>query len=177
MFVCLSVCLFRMAGQTAGPIETKLHCSHTHSCAPRECFWQGQCQGHSRMPARVTEVRNTRKATSSERSAHYVRTPAAATPSERNYSNEARRQRRRAASGAAASRTPSGGRVITASVDRYNLATCFPENGLKLLPPVVNVRCRRNFKRKSGVSTVNTHVRRVPGWKVAPERHAVKLLS
>ena len=43
------------------------------------------------MPARVTEVRNTRKATPSERSAHYVRTPAAATPSERNYSNEARR--------------------------------------------------------------------------------------
>ena len=29
MFVCLSVCLFRMAGQTAGPIETKLD-TRTH---------------------------------------------------------------------------------------------------------------------------------------------------
>jgi len=28
-YVCLSVCLFRMAGQTAGPIETKLD-THTH---------------------------------------------------------------------------------------------------------------------------------------------------
>jgi len=111
-YVCLSVCLFRIAGQTAGPIETKLDTrTHVHPGS----FWQGQCQGHSRMPARVTEVRNTRKATPSERSAHYVRTPAAATPSERNYSNEARRLRRRAASGAAVSRTPSGGRVIRAS--------------------------------------------------------------
>ena len=30
MFVCLSVCLFRMAGQTAGPIETKLD-TRTHA--------------------------------------------------------------------------------------------------------------------------------------------------
>ena len=31
MFVCLSVCLFRMAGQTAGPIETKLDTrTHVH---------------------------------------------------------------------------------------------------------------------------------------------------
>ena len=85
---CLSVCLFRMAGQTAGPIETKLDTrTHVHPGS----FWQGHCQGHSCMHAGLTEVRNTRKATPSERSAHYVRTPAAATPSERNYSNEARR--------------------------------------------------------------------------------------
>jgi len=31
MFVCLSVCLFRMAGQTAEPIETKLDTrTHVH---------------------------------------------------------------------------------------------------------------------------------------------------
>ena len=31
MCVCLSVCLFRMAGQTAGPIETKLDTrTHVH---------------------------------------------------------------------------------------------------------------------------------------------------
>ena len=72
--------MFRMAGQTAGPIETKLD---THSCPPRECFWQGQCQGHSRIRAGLTEVRNTRKATPGERWSHYVRTTAEATPSER----------------------------------------------------------------------------------------------
>ena len=32
MFVCLSVCLFCMAGQTAGPIETKLDTrTHVHT--------------------------------------------------------------------------------------------------------------------------------------------------
>jgi len=59
MFVCLSVSMFRMAGQTAGPIETKLD---MHSCPPRECFCQGQCQGHSCIRAGVTELRNTRNA-------------------------------------------------------------------------------------------------------------------
>jgi len=121
--------MFRMAGETAGPIETKLDTRrHTHSCPPRECFWQGQCQGHSRVRAELTEVRNTRKATPGERCSNYVRTTGEATPSERlrnsvrtpddgNYSstNEARRRRRRAASAAGANRTPSGGRVLTAS--------------------------------------------------------------
>jgi len=55
-YVCLSVSMFRMAGQTAGPIETKLD---THSCPPRECFCQGQCQDHSCMRAAVTELRKT----------------------------------------------------------------------------------------------------------------------
>jgi len=82
MFVCLSVCLFRMAGQTAGPIETKLD-TRTHVHPGSVSGKVGQCQGHSCMRAGVTEVRNTRKATPSERSTHYVRTTAAATPSER----------------------------------------------------------------------------------------------
>ena len=69
------------------------------------------------MRAGVTELRNTRKATPGERWSNYVRTTAEVTPSERNYSatNEARRRRPRAASAAGASRTPSGGRVITDS--------------------------------------------------------------
>jgi len=59
-YVCLFVCLFVMIyvpyswpNGWADRDETW----HTHSCPSRECFWQGQCQGHSRMPARVTEVR------------------------------------------------------------------------------------------------------------------------
>ena len=69
--------MFRVAGQTAGPIETKLDTrTHVHP-------GQGQCQGHSCMRAGLTEVRNTRKATPSERCSHYVRTTAEATPSER----------------------------------------------------------------------------------------------
>jgi len=59
------------------------------------------------MRAGVTELRNTRKATPGERLRNSVRTTG-------NYSssNEARR---RAASAEGASRTPSRGRVITAS--------------------------------------------------------------
>ena len=80
MFVCLSVPMFRMAGQTAGPIETKLDTrTHVH----QGVFCQGQCQGHSCMRAGLTEVRNTWNATPSERCSHYVRTPAEVTPSER----------------------------------------------------------------------------------------------
>jgi len=57
LFVCLSVSMFRMAGQTAGPIETKLDTrTHVH---PGECFCQGQCQGHSCMRVGVTELQNT----------------------------------------------------------------------------------------------------------------------
>jgi len=68
-----------MAGQKAGPLETKLDTrTHVHPC-----FWQGQCQGHSCMRAGVTEVRNTRKAIPSEWCSRYVRTTAEATPTER----------------------------------------------------------------------------------------------
>jgi len=73
MCVCLSVCLFVPYGRPNG-WANRDETWHTHSCPPRECFWQDQCQGHSRMPARVTEVWNTRNATPSERRAHYVRT-------------------------------------------------------------------------------------------------------
>ena len=47
-YVCLSVSMFRMAGQTAGPIETKLD-TRTHVHPGSVC--QGQCQGHSCMRA------------------------------------------------------------------------------------------------------------------------------
>ena len=88
MFVCLSVSMFRMAGQTAGPIETKLD---TLSCPPRECFCQGQCHGHSCMRAGVTELRNTRKATPGERCSNYLRRTGEATPGER-LQNSGRRE-------------------------------------------------------------------------------------
>ena len=75
-YVCLSVCLsvsmFRMAGQTAGPIETKLD---THSCSPRECFCQGQYQGHSCTRAAVTELRNTWNAARKRHLANAYKTP------------------------------------------------------------------------------------------------------
>jgi len=103
---------------------------HMHSCPSRECFCQGQCQGHLCMRAGVTELRNTRKTTPGERCSNYVRRTGEATPGERlrnsvrtmgNYSssNEARRHRHRAASAEGASRTPSGGRVITASINIF----------------------------------------------------------
>ena len=74
--------MFRMAGQTAGPIETKLDTrTHVHP---------GSVSGkvnvkviHVYMRAGLTEVRNTRKATPGERCSNYVRTTAEATPSER----------------------------------------------------------------------------------------------
>ena len=124
MFVCLFVCIYVPYGLPNGWADRD-QTWHTHSCPPRECFWQGQCQGHSCMRAGVTELPNTRKATPGERCSNYVRRTGEATSGERlrnsvrttdNYSssNEARRRRRRAASGGA-SRTPSGGRVTTAS--------------------------------------------------------------
>jgi len=78
------------------------------------------------------------KATPGERCSNYVRRTGEATPGERlclrnsvrmtcNYSssNEARRRRRRAASAKGASRTPSGGRVITASRNINNKQASF----------------------------------------------------
>jgi len=81
------------------------------------------------MRAGVTELRNTRNAARKRHLANAAklrtedgggntwRTLTKLRPDEGNYSssNEARRCRRRAASAEGASRTPSGGRVITAS--------------------------------------------------------------
>ena len=88
MFVCLSVCIYVPYGLPNGWADRD-QTWHTHSCPPRECFCQGQCQGHSRMRAGLTEVRNTRNAArkrhlaNGERCSNYVRTTAEATPSER----------------------------------------------------------------------------------------------
>jgi len=131
MFVCLSVCLFVPYGRPNGWADRD-ETWHTHSCPPREFFWQGQCQGHSRMPARVTEVWTTRSAA---RISHLANSPPAGSGLRQrrhlandyetlsNYTarvtyegTQARRRRRRAVSGAAMSRTPSGGRVIRASI-------------------------------------------------------------
>ena len=133
MFVCLFVCIYVPYGRPNGWADRD-HTWHTHSCPPRECFCQGQCQGHSCMREGVTELRNTRKATPGEYCSYYVRRTGEATSGERlrnsgqttdNYSssNEARRRRRRAASAEGASRTPSGGRVTTASIVIMELIT------------------------------------------------------
>jgi len=117
----MSVCLFRMAGQTAGPIETKLDTrTHVHP---------GSVSGKVNVKVIHVCVRDWQKyetpgkrhlsnaaCTTSGRRRH-------AMPSERlrnavELRKEARRRTRRAASGAAASRTPSGGWVIRAS-DEY----------------------------------------------------------
>jgi len=98
---------------------------HTHSweCPPRECFCQGQCQGHSCMRAGVTITKHPESDTRrmllklhpEDGGGDTWRNSIRMTD---NYSssNEARRRRRRAASAAGASRTPSGGGVTTASV-------------------------------------------------------------
>ena len=61
LFVCLFVCIYVPYGRPKGWADQD-QTWHTHSCPPRECFWQGQCQGHSCMRAGVTELRNTRNA-------------------------------------------------------------------------------------------------------------------
>ena len=121
MSVCLSVSMFRMAGQTAGPIETTL----THALMSTQGVFLSRSMSRSFMYAcgsdRITKrPERCAKATPGERCSNYVRRTGEATPGERlrnsvrttvNYSssNEARR---RAASAEGASRTPSGGRVI-----------------------------------------------------------------
>ena len=82
MFVCLFVCIYVPHGRPNGWADRD-QTWHTHSCPPRECFCQGQCQGHSCMRAGVTELWNTQKATPGERCSNYVRRTGEATPGER----------------------------------------------------------------------------------------------
>ena len=87
-----SVCLFRMAGQTAGPIETKLDTrTHVHPGSVsgkanvkviHVCLREWQ---NYETPG-MRHLANDAHTTSARR-----RTTTAATPSERNYSNEASR--------------------------------------------------------------------------------------
>ena len=74
------VCLFRMAGQTAGPIETKLDTRtrvHPGSVSGKVNVKVIHVYRSTKHPERCT------KATSGERCLNYVRTTAEATPSER----------------------------------------------------------------------------------------------
>jgi len=123
-YVCLSVCIYVPYGRPNGWADRD-QTWHTQSCPPRECFCQGQCQGHSCMRAGMTELRNARNAVRKRHLANAAQTTSGGrgrrhlanayeTPSGRS-SNEARRRRRRAASAKGTSRTPSGWRVITAS--------------------------------------------------------------
>ena len=105
-YVCLFVCLFRMAGQTARPIETKLDTrTHVHP---------GSVSGKVNVKVIHACVRDWQKY-ETPRMRHLANDYE--TPSNYRSSNEARR---RAASGAAPSRTPSGGRVIRASNNNNN---------------------------------------------------------
>ena len=121
--------MFRIAGQTAGPIETKLD-TRTHVHPGSVSVKVSVKVIHVCVHDRITKhLARCMKATPGERCSNCVQRTGEATPGERlrnsirttgNYSwvapsNEARRRRRRAASAEGASRTPSGGRVITAS--------------------------------------------------------------
>ena len=57
LFGCLFVCIYVPYSRPNGSADRD-ETWHTHSCPPRKCFWQGQCQGHSRMPARLTAIWN-----------------------------------------------------------------------------------------------------------------------
>jgi len=68
MFVCLFVSYGRPNGW-ADRDQTW----HMHSCPPRECFWQGQCQGHQCMHAGVTENPGKRRESDTWRTMHKLR--------------------------------------------------------------------------------------------------------
>ena len=79
MFVCLSVCSVWPA-KRLGRSRPNL----THALMSTEGVFLARSMSRSfTMRAGLTEVRNTRNATPIERRSHYVRTTAAATPSER----------------------------------------------------------------------------------------------
>ena len=127
MFVCLYLCSVRLA-KRLGRSRPNL----THALMSTQGVFLSRSMSRSFMHAcgsdRITKhPERCAKATPGERCSNYVRRTGEATPGERlrnsvrttgNYSssNEARHRRRRAASAAGASRTPSGGRVLTASV-------------------------------------------------------------
>jgi len=122
------VCLFRMAGQTAGPIETKLDTrTHVHPGSAsgkvnvkviHVCVqdWQKYETPGKR------HLANDGHTTSGQRRTRHLANDYE-TSSNYSSSKEARRRRRRAASeqnrtaasAAGGSRTPSGGRILTAS--------------------------------------------------------------
>ena len=121
MFVCLFVCLYLCSVWPAKRLGRSTP-NLTHALTSTQGVFLARSMSRSFMYARGSDSitkhpERFAKATPGESCTNYVRTTAEATPSERNYSatNEARRRRRRAASAAGASRTPSGGRVITAS--------------------------------------------------------------
>jgi len=130
MFVCLFVCLYLCSvwpDKWLGQSRPNL----THALMSTQGVFLSRSMSRSFMYAcgsdRITKHPECcAKATPGERS-NYVRRTGEATPGERlrnsvrttgNYSssNEAKRRKRRAVSAKGASRTPSGGWVITASM-------------------------------------------------------------
>jgi len=130
MFVCLSVCIDLCSVWLAKRLG-RSRPNLTHALMSTQGVFLTRSMSRSFMYAcgsdRITKhPARCAKATRGERCSNYVRRTEEATPGERlrssvrttgNYSssNEARHRRRRAASAEGASRTPSGGRVITAS--------------------------------------------------------------
>ena len=130
LFVCLFVCLYLCSVWPAKRLGQSTP-NLTHALMSTQGVFLSRSMSRSFMYAcgsdRITKrPARCAKATPGERCSNYVRRTGEATPGERlwnsvrtmdNYSssNEARRRRRRAASAEGASRTPSGGRVITAS--------------------------------------------------------------
>ena len=134
MFVCLYLCSVWPA-KRPGRSRPNL----TYALTSTQGVFLSRSMSRSFMYAcgsdRITKhPKRCAKATPGERCSNYVRRTTKATPGERsrnsvrptgNYSssNEARRRRRRAASTKGASRTPSGGRVVTASNNNININT------------------------------------------------------
>jgi len=126
-YVCLSVSMFRMAGQTAGQIETKLDTrTHVHPGSVsgkvnvkviHVCVrdWQNYETPGKR------HLANAAQTTSGGRGRRHL-TNAYETPSGRRVIFTARVTRRGTAG---ASRTPSGGRVLTASTTINKLLAVF----------------------------------------------------
>ena len=114
-YVCLSVSMFRVAGQTAGPIETNL----THALMSTQVVFLSRSMSRSFMYAcgsdRITKHPECcAKATPGERCSNYVRRTREATPGE-HLRNSVRTTGNYSSSNEATSRTPSGGWVIIAS--------------------------------------------------------------
>ena len=124
------VCLFRMAGQTAGPTRRNL----THALMSTQGVFLARSMSRSFTYACGSDRSTKHPQSDTWRTAHYGAHTTSGrrrrrhlakdyeTPSNYSSSNEARRRRRRAASAADGSRTPSGGRVLTASKDIYEVS-------------------------------------------------------
>ena len=120
-YVCLFVCIYVPYGRIETKLDTRTHVHPgsvsvkvnikvIHVCVREWQNYETPAKRHLANAAQTTSG-GRGETTPGERLRNSVRTTG-----NNSSSNEARRRRRRAASAEGASRTPSGGRVITASI-------------------------------------------------------------